>query len=673
MSDKIDVSATVKVSDQASGPLGAIRGKLGAMAQQARATGAAVGNALNKGSFGGATKQIGGLTSAFGRLKGAIMPIGALLGVAIGGASIAAAAAGLHSFVGEATGLAKMAPILGTTVEQLGALRYAASRAGIGAEEFDNALKKANLNLGKAAREGAGKNSLASLMNRLKISMRDASGEVRPAADILRDFAGAMGRQTSATTKAEMAVALFGKTGQEMVKLLGAGTPAFDAWIARAMDLGVITTEQAEVAKRFADAQRQVRESLSAVGRSINGLLLPALTPLVERFAAFVDANRVPVINAISAAFKGLGTALNMLPWRAMGDAARAAFGFIDRMVKQFIGWDVVIAAFAGVLSLVLVKALLGLGTVLVGLTAKFALFTLALLSNPIVLAAAAIGIAAYLIYKNWDKVAAFFDETWKDAKKAFDDAKAWLTSWLPDFSDEGIKEKWSSLGTFFGGVWQDTKATFDPVLGWLSEKTGGFVPDSIETAWTRLSGFFSTLWATTGTNFDRGLAELNRLTGGFVPASIEEAWGRLKTFFKTLWDEIAGIFKWAWDNSIGPIVDTIGKGISKVTSWLPSFSGWGKATEPAQPAASAQASTARVAAAVPKPAGVAALPGPAPGQMVRAATGAGATGPVTARLEGEVKVDIRFANAPPGMSFETRDSGQVRSTGNVGYSLAPA
>ncbi|MES9901115.1 MAG: tape measure protein [Sedimenticola sp.] len=83
---------------------------------------------------------------------------------------------------------------------------------------------------------------------------------------------------------------------------------------------------------------------------------------------------------------------------------------------------------------------LLKLGRVALPMVGKALLFIgRALLLNPIGLAITAITGAAYLIYKHWEPVKAFFSDLWDDIKAAFSSAWAWFAS-LPD--------KFANIGT---------------------------------------------------------------------------------------------------------------------------------------------------------------------------------------------------------------------------------
>ncbi|PFH10562.1 hypothetical protein BCF11_2984 [Collimonas sp. PA-H2] len=74
-----------------------------------------------------------------------------------------------------------------------------------------------------------------------------------------------------------------------------------------------------------------------------------------------------------------------------------------------------------------------------------------ALLTNPIVLLITLIAVLAYLIYKNWEPLKAFFSDLW-------------------DGITERFNRVWETIKTFAGGLWADVKTAFDGGIGGVSE-----------------------------------------------------------------------------------------------------------------------------------------------------------------------------------------------------------
>lgn len=653
MSDRVDISATIKVVDQASAPIGQMQGALQGLQNMARSVGQSF---KQMGTIRGLGTALGGVGSAFGRLGGAVMsvvkPIAALMGIT-GGIGMAEAISGLENYVSTATGLSKMAMILGTTVEKLDAMHYAASRAGIGADEFDSAMIRANENIGKAA---IGKLPLlSSLFDKLNISTRDSTGQMRTSSDILLDFADKISKQTDAVTKGRMATALFGRAaGPEMLKLLNQGAGGIQAYMDRAAELGLIQAEDTAKAKEYAAAQREVRDIWMSLSRQLSQNLLPAIKPLIEMFAQLLRENQKDIVIALTSAFDSLSAALREVDWKGTVIAVKEWFVWINKLVGGTIGWGGALAILAlsmtgllgplvslGVAFAPVLVSLGGLTLAALGFQAS--LGGLAIAIAGIVVAIGLLGYAAVKIYQNWDGVKAYFAGLWERVKAVFQTFVDWIPNWAAAFIPAlFIYKNWDELTGYFGALWDGVKALFDTVTAWA-------------TPW--LEQF------------------------GLGPERIKAAWSTVTDFFRDLWSDITGIFDRAWGR-IGPVIDKVRAGLS----WFVK----GPASQPGEAVAGAGGPPAEAItqAAAPSPvvqrlaqqatlAQAAAMPAPARPSLVQQAGGqqGGAarqpTSQPVARVEGKVEVAVRFANAPPGTSVNTSESGQVRATGDVGHTMA--
>ncbi|SEA50277.1 phage tail tape measure protein [Variovorax sp. YR216] len=98
------------------------------------------------------------------------------------------------------------------------------------------------------------------------------------------------------------------------------------------------------------------------------------------------------------------------------------------------------------------------------------------LLMNPIGLAITAIAIAAFLIYKYWGPITAFFAGLWQTVKTAFNDALTWFAALPARFAAFGtaiIQGLANGITGALGSVKDAIVGAADSALGWFKEKLG--------------------------------------------------------------------------------------------------------------------------------------------------------------------------------------------------------
>ena len=145
-------------------------------------------------------------------------------------------------------------------------------------------------------------------------------------------------------------------------------------------------------------------------------------------------------------------------------------------------------------------RAVLGLGT--------------ALLTTPVgwvLMAIAAIAGAAYLIYKNWTPIKAFFMGIWSRIKTAFAGGFVGVNNLIAN---------WSPLGLFY--------RAFTGVLGWfgieLPAKFTDFTSNicrSIVAGLAPLAGFIANLWSRLQATFGGGMASISALIINWSPVGM--------------------------------------------------------------------------------------------------------------------------------------------------------
>lgn len=139
-----------------------------------------------------------------------------------------------------------------------------------------------------------------------------------------------------------------------------------------------------------------------------------------------------------------------------------------------------------------------------------------ALLMNPIGLAVTAIAAAAYLIYRNWTPIKAFFMNLWAGVKNAF---------------NTGV--------TFIKGIIQSIDTVFaeNPILNLLLPIIG--IPRLIIANWSNISMFFSGIWSAVSTATSTAV--------NFVMALVSNGFNTAKNVVLGIWNGIKSIVLSAW------------------------------------------------------------------------------------------------------------------------------
>lgn len=255
----------------------------------------------------------------------------------------------------------------------------------------------------------------------------------------------------------------------------------------------------------------------------------PTLAKALGAGLVFIAVSLVAIGGAL-AVFSPL--ILGMLSLRLILASTSTAAGLFSR----------VFAAAPFVLN-VLKSALMGVGRV-------FLFLGRALLMNPIGLAITAIAVAAYLIYKNWTPIKAFFIDLWNGVKNAF---------------NTGV--------SFIKGIIQSIDQTFaeNPILNLLVPIIG--IPRLIIANWSSIKGFFSELWS----SITSGASGLwTSITTFFNPVAewFSQKWTEVKTSASEVWGSITPIVSSVWTN-ITTLFAPIGQWfMSRMTEVKTAFSG---------------------------------------------------------------------------------------------------
>lgn len=248
--------------------------------------------------------------------------------------------------------LNKLSQKVGVSVESLSALKYAGDLSGVGLEALATGIKKLSVNMNEVA--AGGTSDAADAFKALGINVKDAAGNLKSADALLLEVAGQFEGIEDGAGKTAAAVALFGRSGADLIPLLNQGAGGIAKMREEAYLLGVVmggnfarTAEAvndnfsrlATVAKgaglALADGVlgilKEVTDEMVAAAKETGGFAR-SFNPLTEAFRAIMvlGANVVFVFKGIGTEIGGIAAQIAAL---ARGDFT--GFSEIGRMMKE--------------------------------------------------------------------------------------------------------------------------------------------------------------------------------------------------------------------------------------------------------------------------------------------------------------------------------------------------
>lgn len=340
----------------------------------------------------------------------------------------------------------------GVGVESLQRLRYAAGLGGMSAEQMDQALSKLTDNMSKAAR-GENKN-LAAIFRRLGVSLKDSKGQIRDAADVMRNLAQAVKNNESPAVRMRILAAAFGEElSKKMIPVLEGGAKSLDDMGAQADKLGLVMgQDMINKSAHLTDTLGTFSQVLDGISASIGASLAPIIENIVKRTQDWILANKDLITQRLEKIFERISKAVSEIDFERV---VNGVFDLIDgfaNFIDSVGGWDTVIKGFGVLIGLTLAGNFISLGQTLYGVGAAF---TAAF--GPwgwIIGGAIAAGVA---LWKNWDEIAAWFEGTFPKLSK--------VLKRLP----EGFSQAWDNACKNIRALWDGLTETWESIKQKLS------------------------------------------------------------------------------------------------------------------------------------------------------------------------------------------------------------
>ena len=218
--------------------------------------------------------------------------------------------------------MSKLAQKTGTTVESLSALSYAADLSSVTTESLGSAIIKLSKNMSDA-QQGIGDARKA--FDALGISVNNSDGSLKNSGIVISELAGKFAGFRDGAEKTALAVAIFGKSGADLIPLLNNGADGIKTMTDEAARFGlVMDTQASKAAEKFNDDMTRLTKTKEAFANAVTVSVLPVLQAVADEmllaakesdgFSAAGNGVRtvletfVVVGSEVAFVFKGVGT-----------------------------------------------------------------------------------------------------------------------------------------------------------------------------------------------------------------------------------------------------------------------------------------------------------------------------------------------------------------------------
>jgi phage-related tail protein len=529
---------------------------------------------LGKADVSGKFRNMTGEVGKFGRRT-------AMLGGAAAGGIFAVA----NSTATLGDSVAKTADKIGVALGPYQELRYAAERSGISTQKLDSNMVAFTKRLGEA-KQGTG--AARKAYDQLGLSSARLA-EMTPE-DALNVVADRLAQVDSQTERVALAAQMFSREGVGMVNMLKDGSGGLKELRRQAQETGyVLSDKAARDAEVFKDSLLDAQLGLAGMKNTIGAELMPAISDMMGDLSGWMKENR----DHVKAFAKEFGTNLkNAVPVlkdiaKGAASTAKTIAAITSNLAGMVGGFDNLGMILAVILAMKPIMAILAFGksivvagTAVYGLVASLGavgaaikVLKVALIASGIGLLIAGIGTAAYLIYKHWDGIAAFFKGIWAEVKGAFGDGLGGIAKLLVNWSPIGLLYKGFSALMSWLGV--DMPANLTGAGG---KMIAGLV-SGIRNAASAVAGVLSGLWGNIKGAFSDGIAGVGKLILNWSPLGLfyKAFKGVLGWFGVDLPESFTGFGKQILDGLVGGIMGGLNKVKETITGAGQKAIGWFK------------------------------------------------------------------------------------------------
>jgi Phage-related minor tail protein len=203
------------------------------------------------------------------------------------GGAVAGAAVGITAlaskYATQGVELDRMSEKYGVSVQWLSDVKMAADMNGVSMENLGTGMKRMGKNLEDAL---SGKNKdVAQYFKEMGISITDASGHLKSSDEIMMEVSDAFSKIEDGAYKDAAAIAIFGKSGDQLIPMLDHGSQYFKQWAQVSKDLGLEWSgNDVKASKDFDEAIVLLKSEMDALGKGLATDLMPLFKQLPTVF-----------------------------------------------------------------------------------------------------------------------------------------------------------------------------------------------------------------------------------------------------------------------------------------------------------------------------------------------------------------------------------------------------
>lgn len=349
-----------------------------------------------------------------------------------------------------------MTRAMGGNIETAEAVTSAIKSIGLSAENVTDLYEEMNNKLG----ESAGIEEITAVTESLGIlGLQFEEIKKLSPDDQFKAITDAALKMEDATQAAAAADILMGGEANKIISTLRLQGKSMEDITKNYQMLNFRTDQSRKGAEDMAKAQSKTAKIIGSLTQEVSGLIGKALAPMIDKFNEWMINNKELISQNLDKLFNSIGNSIG-----DVGQHMETLIGWIGDLganFSEFVKW----AKWVGIAT----AAVTGLAVAMNALIGVFTVLNI-VLANPVILAVVAVvgalAAAAYLVYKNWDGISAWFSNMWDSIKTTFNIGVQMVKSMFDWSPMEFVKAQWDGVTNYFAGLFSGIADMYQSTVG---------------------------------------------------------------------------------------------------------------------------------------------------------------------------------------------------------------